>query len=88
MRYKMANFDNGIKGFVQGVCEVKVEFPIDWNGKVDVKCTMCKMFNRNSGTCQITKELTEYPSITVGSKCPLMFTGEVTEILNNKGDKR
>jgi hypothetical protein len=49
------------------------------------------MFNRNSGICQITKELSEYPNITVGSKCPLTFTGETVEQLNNtnnKGDKK
>lgn len=79
----MANFDKGIQGFIYGKCTISISFPIDWNGNVDVKCSQCKMFDRRSGTCMITKELSEYPNHTTGSKCPLDFTGEIEKGAEN-----
>jgi hypothetical protein len=81
---KMANFDNGVKAYIYGECIVKVHFPVDWNNNVDVCCYQCNMFSRNTGVCQLTKEISEYPTKHRGSKCPLVFDGEIFEL---KGEK-
>lgn len=75
----MANFDSGVKSFIIGECTVQVHFPIDWKDNADVSCYQCKFFSRNNGICQITKEISEYPTKYIGSKCPLTFNGEVME---------
>ena len=80
----MANFDDGIKAFIIGECTIKVHFPIDWKDNIDVSCYQCRFFSRNNGICQITKEISEYPTRYIGSKCPLNFSGE---ILENKKEK-
>lgn len=76
----MANFDSGVKGYIYGRCPVTVHFPVDWSGRADVSCYQCPMFSRNNGICQITKEVSEYPTKYIGSKCPLEFSGEIKEI--------
>ena len=75
----MAQFDSGVKGYVTGECTVKIHFPVDWNGKADVNCYQCKVFSRNTGICQLTKEISEYPTKHIGSNCPLIFDGEIKE---------
>jgi hypothetical protein len=42
------------------------------------------MFSRNTGVCQLTKEISEYPTKHRGSQCPLTFDGEIIEL---KGEK-
>ena len=74
------NVDRGVNGYIFGECTVKVHFPIDLKGKVDINCYQCKMFSRNTGVCQLTKEVTEYPIKYIGSMCPLQFSGEIKNI--------
>ena len=73
----MKDFSSGVKAYITGECAVKVHFPVDWNGKADVNCYQCKMFSRNNGVCQLTKEVSEYPTKFIGSCCPLKFDGEI-----------
>lgn len=77
---KMANFDSGVKAYITGECIVKINFPVDWKDNADVCCYQCKMFSRNTGMCQLTKEISEYPTKYKGSHCPLNFDGEIKEI--------
>lgn len=69
----MANFDSGVKAYIVGECTVKVHFPIDWKDNADVSCCQCKFFSRNSGLCNLTKEISEYPEKFIASTCPLNF---------------
>lgn len=73
----MANFDDGVKGYIVGECTIKVHFPVDWKDSVDVNCYQCKFFSRNNGICQLTKQISEYPTKYIGSNCPLHFDGEI-----------
>lgn len=85
----MANFESGVSGYVTGEYTVKVFFPVDHKGNAEVHCYMCKFFSRNNGICQLTKEVSEYPTKYIGSHCPLIFDGEFIEIKeksNNETD--
>ena len=82
----MHNFDTGVKGYVVGECTIKVYFPVSWKDSVDVNCYQCKFFSRNNGLCQITKEISEYPTQFKGSNCPLEFSGEVVKSKQGKED--
>ena len=73
-------FNSGVKAYITGECVVKIHFPVDFNGNEDVSCFQCKMFSRNTGICQLTKEISEYPAKFIGSKCPLDFDGEIKNI--------
>ena len=73
----MANFDDGVKGYIEGTYSGSVFFPVDWRENIDVNCYQCKFFGRNSGVCQLSKEISEYPSKYIGSHCPLEFDGEI-----------
>ena len=77
---KMSDFSSGVKAYIIGECTVQVHFPIDWKDNPDVCCYQCKLFSRNNGVCQITKEISEYPQKYIGSKCPLNFSGEIKEL--------
>lgn len=79
----MANFDSGVKAYIIGEYTVKVHFPVDWKDNAEVNCYQCKFFSRNNGICQLTKEVSEYPTKYIGSKCPLEFNGEVNEVNKN-----
>jgi hypothetical protein len=81
----MADFSSGVKSYIYGECTIKVHFPIDWHDNADISCYQCKMFSRNTGVCQLTKEVSEYPTKHRGSECPLVFDGEIIEL---KGEKR
>jgi hypothetical protein len=76
----MANFDNGVKAYITGKCEIEITFPIDFKGNAAVNCYQCKLFSRNNGICQITKEISEFPEKYIGSRCPLKFDGEINNI--------
>lgn len=76
----MSYFSSGVKGYVTGECIIKIYFPVDFKDNVDVNCYQCKMFSRNNGICQLTKEVSEYPTKYIGSNCPLVFDGEIKEI--------
>ena len=73
----MANFDNGVKGYIIGEVTLKVPFPVSWEGKTDVNCYQCNFFSRHSGIRQLTKQVSEYPIKYIGSSCPLVFDGSV-----------
>ena len=73
----MADFESGVKAYITGECTVKVHFPVDWHNNVYVNCYQCKFFSRNNGICQITKEISEFPTSHTGSNCPLKFSGEI-----------
>ena len=81
----MANFDSGVKGYITGECVVKINFPVDFKDNTDICCYQCKMLSRNKGICQLTKEVSEYPTKYVGSNCPLIFDGEIK--ISNKKEK-
>jgi hypothetical protein len=76
----MADFSSGVKAYITGECVVKIHFPVDFKDNADVNCYQCKMFSRNNGICQLTKEISEYPTKYRGSRCPLVFDGEIKEI--------
>ena len=59
----MPSFDSGVKAYITGECVVKIHFPVDWKGNAEMNCYQCKMFSRNNGICQLTKEISEYPLI-------------------------
>lgn len=76
----MADFSSGVKAYITGECVVKIHFPVDFRDNFEVSCYQCKMFSRNTGMCQLTKEISEYPTKYIGSHCPLNFDGEIKEI--------
>ena len=80
----MYDFEDGVKGYIQGECTVRILFPVTYSGSVDVCCYQCKMFSRSSGICQLTKEVSEYPTKYKGSHCPLRFDGEIINIIKEK----
>ena len=76
----MPNFESGVKAYLQGKTQITIGFPVDLKGNADVCCYQCKMFSRNTGVCQLTKEVSEYPTKYTGSHCPLEFSGEIENI--------
>lgn len=68
-----SNFDTGVSSYIVGTVTVEVSFPVDWKGKPDVCCNQCKYLNRTGRSCQLNKEIVEYPEKYIGSKCPLKF---------------
>ena len=76
----MADFSSGVKAYITGKCEVQIHFPVDFKDNAEINCYQCKMFSRNTGICQLTKEISEYPTKYRGSRCPLVFDGEIKEI--------
>jgi hypothetical protein len=77
---KMADFSSGVKAYITGECVIKIRFPVDFKNNIEVNCYQCKMFSRNTGVCQLTKEVSEYPTKYRGSNCPLEFDGEIKNI--------
>ena len=67
----MSKFESGVKSYIDGTATVTIHFPVDMQGKAHINCYQCKLFSRNNGVCQLTKEVSEYPSMYVGSNCPL-----------------
>ena len=70
-------FESGVKGYIVGKCIISVNFPIDWNDKETINCSLCKYYVPSARTCSLTKEVSEFPQKFVGSHCPLDFSGEV-----------
>ena len=73
----MANFDSGVKRFIKAQATVTVFFPVDMKDRADVNCYQCNFFSRQSGICQLTKEVSEYPQKCIGSNCPLNVIEEL-----------
>ena len=72
----MAYFETGVKTYIKAYAVVEVTFPVDFKNSADISCYQCKFFNRNNGICQLTKEITAYPSKYVGQCCPLEIKEE------------
>lgn len=75
----MSDFSSGVKAFITGEYMVKVHFPVDWKDNADVSCYQCKFYSRNTGMCQLTREISNYPTKYIGVNCPLTFTGEISK---------
>lgn len=67
------SLDSGAKEFVTGTALVKVHFPVDWQGKEYVRCTMCQFLSSNSRMCQLNKAPVHFPERELGPWCPLEF---------------
>lgn len=65
------SFEHGVKGYVVGVAEVKVYFPIDMRGNQYIRCDNCEYYSRSSRRCKLNNAIPEFPDKNVGSKCPL-----------------
>lgn len=72
----MPNFESGVKKYIFATTTVTVGFPVDFRDNADINCYQCKFFSRNTGVCQLTKEISEYPQKYVGSHCPLNIVEE------------
>ena len=72
----MANFESGVKGYIHGTATVLVHFPVDFHGNADISCRQCPFFSPSRRTCQLNKEICEYPEKNVGSMCPLVLEAE------------
>lgn len=64
---------SGVSRYITGTYTVKVHFPVDLRGNVDINCRQCKYFFHNSRTCCLNGEVCEYPEHYRGSCCPLNF---------------
>lgn len=73
----MANFDSGVKKFIKAQATVTVYFPVDMKDRADINCMVCNFFNRTSGRCVLTQEISEYPKNYIGSNCPLNVIEEL-----------
>lgn len=67
----MANFDDGVSGYVKASYKVVVNFPIDHRGNVEISCRHCPYLSSNERMCQLNKEPVAFPHKFVGSCCPL-----------------
>lgn len=67
----MANFDSGVKGYVNGHYLVKVSFPIDFKGNAEIACKHCPYLSSNERICQLNKMPVAFPNKYVGDYCPL-----------------
>lgn len=67
----MANFESGVKRFIKATAMVEVNFPVDFKDNADISCMQCQFYSRNTGVCQLTKEVVAYPTKYVGQSCPL-----------------
>lgn len=73
----MADFESGVSRYIKGYAVVEVKFPVDLRGNRDVNCYQCRFFSRNTGMCQLNKQIVSYPQKYVGDDCPL--TVEIEE---------
>lgn len=67
----MLNFESGVSGYADGVCEIRVHFPIDMKGNADICCRQCPYLSSNERMCQLNKEPVAFPNKFVGAYCPL-----------------
>lgn len=67
----MPDFDSGVSSYIKAQATVTVFFPVDYRGNADISCQQCQFFSRNTGICQLTKDIVAYPNRYVGSSCPL-----------------
>lgn len=67
------SLDSGAREFVTGTAFVKVHFPVDWQGKQYIRCTMCPFLSSNNRMCQLNKSPVHFPERELGPWCPLEF---------------
>lgn len=67
----MANFESGVASYITAIATVTVTFPVDFKGNADISCKQCPFFSPSRRTCQLNKQICEYPEKHVGSQCPL-----------------
>lgn len=67
----MANFDDGVKGYIKATATVEVYFPVDWRGSVEIACKHCPFYIRSAQRCGLNQSIVNYPEKYVGSACPL-----------------
>lgn len=65
--------DRGVKRFITGRAVVEVKFPVDWNDREYVRCTMCQYLSSNNRICKLTSDPVYFPERTIGYDCPLNF---------------
>ena len=75
----MADFETGVASYIKGRCIVEVNFPVDLKGNADVSCNQCQYYGRTSKTCQLNKQVVNFPERYIGVACPLEFTGEMED---------
>ena len=76
----MANFDDGVKGYVKAKATVEVYFPIDWRGSVEIACKHCPFYVRANQRCGLNQAVVNYPDKYVGTHCPLEEFKEETNL--------
>jgi hypothetical protein len=67
----VGRFDSGVFDYVEGEYTVKVYFPIDKRGVVEIACKHCPFLSGNERICQLNKQPVYYPNNFVGYYCPL-----------------
>ena len=67
----MASFESGVKSYITGKCEIRVNFPVDFKGHVEIACKHCPYLSSNDRYCQLNKKPVAYPMTNVGQDCPL-----------------
>lgn len=67
----MANFENGVAGYISGVAHIQVNFPVDEKGRAEICCRHCPFLSSNERMCQLNKAPVAFPNKFVGDKCPL-----------------
>lgn len=75
----MSNFDSGVAAYIKGRCLVEVNFPVDSRGHADISCNQCPYYGRTSKTCQLNKQVVNFPEKYVGACCPLELAEEIEE---------
>lgn len=73
----MADFSNGVKGYITASATVHVTFPVDLKGNPDVCCAQCYYFVEARRKCGLNNEICEFPNKYIGSRCPLNFEKEI-----------
>lgn len=69
------SLEEGVKSFVTGKAEITVNFPVNWNGKKYIRCTMCPFLSSNNRMCQLNKAPVHFPEKDIGPWCPLVIEG-------------
>ena len=69
-------FESGVKSYVVGKYVAYANFPVNWRDEQDVRCEMCRYYNRSGKRCNLNGEVVEYPEKFIGSMCPLTFEEE------------
>ena len=69
-------FESGVSGYVSGVAEIKVNFPVDEKGRAEIACKQCPYLSSNERMCQLNKQPVAYPNKYVGQDCPLREENE------------